>query len=51
MTSIVMLVQKSDRGTRRVQTQVGAGALVSVRNPTVNADNLHTAERSSLCPF
>lgn len=25
----------SDRGTRRVQTEVGAGALVTVRNPTV----------------
>lgn len=49
MTAHSQPVQKSDGGTRRVQTEAGTLALVTVRSPPVNADHFHTVTRKSLC--
>lgn len=51
MTAHLQTVQKSVGGTRRVQTEAGTAALVTVRNLPVNADNFHTVTRKSLCSF
>lgn len=50
MTAHSQPVQKSDGGTRRVQTEAGALALMTVRNPPVNADHFHTEQGRACVP-